>query len=102
MLSAWLFAKRLKKYQQMKELEGGGGSQQMPGVARDFHSSSPGDGMKVHETADADVVAFEGMLVWRLPSWSDRLPRLGILSLRTWEGSRPPSWAPSKRLTPGI
>ncbi len=59
-LSAWLFAKRLKKYQRMKELEGGGGLQQMPGVARDFHSSSPGDGVKVHETADADVVAFEG------------------------------------------
>ena len=60
MLSAWLFAKRLKKYQRMKELEGGGGSQQMPGVARDFHSSSPGDGMKVDETASADVVAFQG------------------------------------------
>ena len=60
MLSAWLFAQRLKKYQRMKELEGGGGSQQMPGVARDFHSSSPGGGVKVDETASADVVAFQG------------------------------------------
>ena len=59
-LNAWLFVKRLKKYRQMKKLEGGEGVEPMTSVARDFHSSSPGDGMKVDETADADAVAFEG------------------------------------------
>ena len=59
-LSAWLFAKRLKQYRRMKQLEGGEGWREMPAVAREFHSSSPGDGMKVDETADADVVAFQG------------------------------------------
>ena len=59
-LNAWLFAKRIKKYRQMKELEGGEGWQEMPGVAREFHSSSPGDGVKVDDTPDAEVVAFEG------------------------------------------
>ena len=51
---------RLKKYQQMKKLEEGEGLQQMPGVARDFHSSSPGDGMKVGEAENADLVTFDG------------------------------------------
>ena len=60
MLAEWLFAKRLKKYRQMKKLEGAEGFQQLPGVARDFHSSSPGDGRKMDETVDADAVVFEG------------------------------------------
>ena len=59
-LSAWLFAKRLKQYRRMKQLEGGEGWREMPAVAREFHSSSPGDGLKVDETASADVVAFQG------------------------------------------
>ena len=59
-LGAWLLAKRLKKYRQMKKLEGGEGLREMPGVARDFYSSSPGDGRKIEETAAAYVVAFEG------------------------------------------
>ena len=59
-LNAWLIAKRFKKFRQMKKLKGGEEWRDMPGLARDFHSSSPGDGMKVDETADADVVAFEG------------------------------------------
>ena len=59
-LGEWLFAMRLKKYRRMKKLEGGEAFSQMPGVAKTFHSSSLEDGMKVDETADADVVAFEG------------------------------------------
>ena len=59
-LSAWLFAKRLKQYRRMKQLEGGEGWREMPAVAREFHSSSPGDGLKVDETASADAVAFQG------------------------------------------
>ena len=59
-LSAWLFAKRLKQYRRMKQLEGGEGWREMPAVAREFHSSSPGDGLKVDETASVDVVAFQG------------------------------------------
>ena len=59
-LNAWLFAKRVKRYQLMKQLEGGEGWREMPAVAREFHSSSPGDGLKVDETAEADVVAFQG------------------------------------------
>ena len=59
-LNAWLLARRLRKYRQMKKLEAGGGWPEMPGVARDFHSSSPGNGVKVDETADADVLAFAG------------------------------------------
>ena len=59
-MNAWLFARRLKKYRQMKKLAEGEGLQQMPGVARDFHSSSPGDGMKVEETGNACVVASSG------------------------------------------
>ena len=57
---AWLYAKRLKKFRRMKQLEGGEGWHEMPAVAREFHSSSPGDGLKVDETASADVVAFQG------------------------------------------
>ena len=60
MLNAWLFAKRLKKYRQMKEMEAGEGLQDSPGVARDFHSSSPGNGEKVDEAGTSDVVAFDG------------------------------------------
>ena len=60
MLNAWLVARRLKKYRRMKELEMGGGWPEMLGVARDFHSSSPGNGVKVDETANADVLAFAG------------------------------------------
>ena len=59
-LNAWLFAKRFKKFQLMKQLKEGEGWREMPAVAREFHSSSPGDGLKVDETADADVVAFQG------------------------------------------
>ena len=59
-LHAWLLAKRLKKYRQMKKLKGGEEWRDMPGVARDFHSSLPGGGTKVDEAANADVVAFEG------------------------------------------
>ena len=59
-LNAWLFAKRIKRYQLMKQLEGGEGWREMPAVAKEFHSSSPGDGLKVDETAEADVVAFQG------------------------------------------
>ncbi len=59
-LNAWLFAKRLKRYQLIKQLQGDEGWRDMPAVAREFHSSSPGDGLKVDETADADVVAFQG------------------------------------------
>ena len=59
-LNAWLFAKRLKRYQLIKQLQGDEGWPGMPAVAREFHSSSPGDGLKVDETADADVVAFQG------------------------------------------
>ena len=51
---------RLKKYGLMKLLEAGEGWREMPAVARDFHSFSLGDGLKVDETADADVVAFQG------------------------------------------
>ena len=59
-LTDYLLARRLRKYRQMKKLEGGEEWRDMPGVARDYHSSSPGDGMKVEETAGAYVVAFEG------------------------------------------
>ncbi len=60
MLNDWLFAKRLKKYRQMKQMEAGEGLQDSPGVARDFHSSSPGNGEKVDEAGNSDVVAFDG------------------------------------------
>ena len=59
-LNAWLFAKRLKKYREMKKSEGGEGWQEISGVAREFHSSSPGDGVKGDDTPDAEVVTFEG------------------------------------------
>ena len=59
-LTDWLLARRLRKYRQMKKLEGGEGWRDMPGVARDFHSSLPGDGIEVEETAGANAVAFEG------------------------------------------
>lgn len=59
-LNEWLYAKRFKKYRRMKKLEEGKGLAQMKGVTRDYHSSSPGDGTKVDETADADAVVFEG------------------------------------------
>ena len=60
MMNAWLFAMRLKKYRDMKKLEEVSGLREETGVSRDFHSSSPGDGRKVDDTADADAVAFEG------------------------------------------
>ena len=60
MFNAWLFAKRLKKFRQMKQMEAGEGLQHSPGVARDFHSSSPGNGEKVDEAGTSDVVAFDG------------------------------------------
>ena len=60
MLNAWLFARRLKKYQQMKQMEAASGLQHSPDVARDFYSSSPGNGKKVDEAGNADVVAFDG------------------------------------------
>ena len=59
-MSAWLFAMRSKKYLRMKRLKGGEEWPEMPAVAKEFHSSSPGEGLKVDETADADVVAFQG------------------------------------------
>ena len=59
-MNAWLYAMRSKKYRRMKQLEGGEGWRKMPAVAGEFHSSSPGDGLKVDETASADVVAFQG------------------------------------------
>ena len=59
-LTAWLFAMRSKKYRRMKQLKGGEEWSDMRDVAREFHSSSPGEGLKVDETADADVIAFQG------------------------------------------
>ena len=59
-LNVWILAKRLKKYRQMKKLEEVNGLGRMTGIGRDFHSSSPGDGVKVDDSADADAVAFDG------------------------------------------
>ena len=59
-MGEWLRAMGRKRKRRMKKLEGGEAFSQMPGVAKDFHSSLPGRGMKLGETADSDVVAFEG------------------------------------------
>ncbi len=59
-LNAWLFAKRVKRYQLMKQLEGGDRWREMPAVAKAFHAAFRGDGLKVAETASLDVVAFWG------------------------------------------
>ena len=60
MLNAWIVAKRLKKYRRMKELEVVGEWPKMSGDAKDFHASSPVNGVKVGETAAADALAFAG------------------------------------------
>ena len=86
MLNAWLFAKRLKKYRQMKELEGGDGWQEMSGVAREFHSSSPGDGVKVDDTPDAEVVAFEGEAGPEVAFVERETPKVGDTELEDSDG----------------
>ena len=86
MLNAWLFAKRLKKFRQMKELEGGDGWQEMPGVAREFHSSSPGDGVKVDDTLAAEVVVFEGEAGPEVAFVEREIPRVGDTELENSDG----------------
>ena len=58
---AWLYAKRLKKFRRMKQSEGGEGWREMPAVAKEFHSSSPGGWPEGgRNSGSADVVAFQG------------------------------------------
>ena len=59
-LNAWLEARRLKKYRQMKELEVVGKWPKMSGDSKDFHASSPVKGVKVGETAAADALGLAG------------------------------------------
>ena len=86
MLNAWLFAKRIKKYRQMKQLEGGDGWQDMSGVAREFHSSSPGDGVKVDDTPDTEVVVFEGDAGPEVAFVERETPQVGDTELEDSDG----------------
>ena len=86
MFNAWLFAMRIKKLRQMKELEGGDGWQEMPGVAREFHSSSPADGVKVDDTPDAEVVVFEGEAGPEVAFVERETPQVGDTELEDSDG----------------
>lgn len=60
LLSERLLAMRVRKVREIKRLEAGVGWGDMPGAAREYHSSALEDGVKVDQTADCDVVALGG------------------------------------------
>ena len=60
LLNERLLAMRVRKFRQIKRLEAGMGWGDMPGAAREYHSSALEDGVKVDQTADCDVVALGG------------------------------------------